>query len=309
MGSNEINAEIAGWNALQSRLKHLDPDSKSLHEDMIRRAEPAASCSNGTPPALEPGIRLEADGRMHFNPKDPKSVLPIYACHFDGVGFVPGKQNNVTSVYRNHYGVEAINSIVTAQRRWHGVDRDTGHDVLLDMKRLGLNHEKLEANGLDFGKSGAPFTYIDISDGKQSMRSFTPLQHAPTITVTPKTMTEPAALRISTADAPLFDALRQRLPPQTSPDRLAQIALAARLGGVTAGNLHAVDVDGQRLHVVSTVPGLRGSIDLASAPPPQAESLQQLQQLDRLQARELEQFREEQAQINAAQGQAVQPER
>ena len=75
----------------------------------------------------------------------------------------------------------------------------------------------------------------------------------------------------------LHNSLRQRLPPETSPDRLAQVTVAARMGGITAGNLQAVDVDGQRLHVVSNVPGLRGSIDLASAPPPQAESLQQLQ--------------------------------
>lgn len=295
VGANEVLAEVGGWNALQSRLKHLNPDSRSLKEDMIKRADKLTDCVSGTPPKLQSGLHLESDGSMRLGPGNSKNVEPLYACHFDGFGIDPESKNKLPSAYRNHYGVTIIESIAAAHRNSHNPP-----EALLNLKKLGLDHDTLQRNGVDLGGPGRTFSYVEIDDRGRPIayRQLKQAEHSPTITATPKSQTEQPAIGISTADAPLFDALRQRLPPETSPDRLAQIAVAARLGGVTAGNLQAVDVDGQRLHVVSTVPGLRGSVDLGTAPPPQAESLQQLQQHNHQHA--LERSRQAEREANQA---------
>ena len=308
--STETAAEVAGWNALQDRVRFTSENKQVDKQNLLQRADASSPCvtTENEVAKLQPGLTLEPDGRLLLTDR-PANNAAMFACFFNreprhtGLGYL-GRSD-----YPNYYGAGIVSEIAQIEHYHNGTDRGAP-EIHLNLKKLGLDHDILKGNDINLGGPGRTFSYVEIDDKGRSMayRQLKQPELSPTITVTPKAMTEPA-LGISTTDAPLFDALRQRLPPETSPDRLAQIALAARHGGVTAGNLQAVDVDGQRLHVVSNVPGLRGSIDLASAPPPQAESLQQLQQLDRKRARELEQFREQQAQINAAQGQAVQPER
>lgn len=278
--STETAAEVAGWNALQDRVRFTSENKQVDKQNLLQRADASSPCvtTENEVAKLQPGLTLEPDGRLLLTDR-PANNAAMFACFFNreprhtGLGYL-GRSD-----YPNYYGAGIVSEIAQIEHYHNGTDRGAP-EIHLNLKKLGLDHDILQGNDIDLGGPGRTFSYVEIDDKGRSMayRQLKQPELSPTITVTPKTMTEPAALGISTADAPLFDALRQRLPPETSPDRLAQIALAARLGGVTAGNLQAMDVDGQRLHVVSNVPGLRGSIDLASPPPPQAESLQQLQQ-------------------------------
>jgi hypothetical protein len=57
---------------------------------------------------------------------------------------------------------------------------------------------------------------------------------------------------------------------------VAQIALAAKQGGIEAGKIRTVDVIDQTMVLTGTTPGTRASIDLTLPPPPAEESQQQL---------------------------------
>ena len=87
---------------------------------------------------------------------------------------------------------------------------------------------------------------------------------------------EPGAARLTARDiAPaLYDELKQRLPSGLPEDRLAQIALAAKEGGVRAGQVRAVLVENDIVYVAGRVPGALGQVDLNRPAPPLQETLQ-----------------------------------
>lgn len=87
---------------------------------------------------------------------------------------------------------------------------------------------------------------------------------------------EPGAAKLAARDiAPsLYDELKQRLPTGLPEDRLAQITLAAREGGVKAGHIRAVLVENDTVYVAGRVPGALGQVDLNRPAPPLQETLQ-----------------------------------
>lgn len=87
---------------------------------------------------------------------------------------------------------------------------------------------------------------------------------------------EPAAATRSARDiAPaLYDDLKPRLPADLPEDRLAQITLAAREGGVKAGHIRAVLVEDGTVYVAGRIPGALGQVDLNRPAPPLQDTLQ-----------------------------------
>ena len=66
-------------------------------------------------------------------------------------------------------------------------------------------------------------------------------------------------------------------PAGVSDDRLAQIALAAKEGGIEAGRIRSMDIRGEHLLMTGTTPGTHAVVDLSTAPPPAEQSNQQFQ--------------------------------
>lgn len=102
-------------------------------------------------------------------------------------------------------------------------------------------------------------------------------------------------------DYSLYTELKQALPAEASEDRLAQITVAAKMGGVKAGQLDGIHIDEQSMQVFVSgkVPGNRCCVDLATPPPAVQETLQRSEAFDQQQAQQLAQFQAQQQNINA----------
>ncbi|MBT2118416.1 hypothetical protein KK141_20365 [Dyella sp. LX-66] len=98
-------------------------------------------------------------------------------------------------------------------------------------------------------------------------------------------MTEPAAAKLAARDiAPaLYDELKPQLPVGLPEERLAQVTLAAKEGGIKAGHVRAVLVENGTVYIAGRIPGMLGQVDLAKPAPPLQESLQRSAALDQRQ--------------------------
>lgn len=101
-------------------------------------------------------------------------------------------------------------------------------------------------------------------------------------------------------DYRLYSELKQVLPTGTSEERLAQITVAAKIGGVRAGQLDGVHIDEQsmQIFVSGKVPGNRCCVDLATPPPSLQETFQRSEAFDLQQAQRFAQFQAQQQSIN-----------
>lgn len=101
-------------------------------------------------------------------------------------------------------------------------------------------------------------------------------------------------------DYALYAELKQALPGEVSEDRLAQITVAAKMGGVKAGQLDGIHVDEQSMQVFVSgkVPGNRCCVDLATPPPTAQETLRRSEAFDQQQAQQLAQFQMQQQSIS-----------
>ena len=102
-------------------------------------------------------------------------------------------------------------------------------------------------------------------------------------------------------DYALYAELKQALPGEVSEDRLAQITVAAKMGGVRAGQLDGIHIDEQSMQafVSGKVPGNRCCVDLTTPPPTAQETLYCSEVFDQQQAQQLAQFQAHQQSINA----------
>ena len=102
-------------------------------------------------------------------------------------------------------------------------------------------------------------------------------------------------------DHALYAELKQALPTAISEDRLAQITVAAKVGGVRAGQLDGIHIDEQSLQVFVSgkIPGNRCCVDLATPPPTAQETLQRSEAFDQQQAQQLAQFQAQQQSVSA----------
>ncbi|MGO4703238.1 hypothetical protein [Dyella sp. 2RAB6] len=81
----------------------------------------------------------------------------------------------------------------------------------------------------------------------------------------------------------LYDELKPQLPATLPEERLAQITLAAKEGGIKAGQVRAVLVENDTVYVAGRIPGMLGQVDLGKPAPPLQDSLQRSAALDQRQ--------------------------
>jgi hypothetical protein len=96
-------------------------------------------------------------------------------------------------------------------------------------------------------------------------------------------LVEASTLRGRDVAPALYDELKQHLPADMSEERLAQVALAAREGGVKAGHIRAVLVENDTVYVAGRIPGMLGTVDLKTPAPALQDTLQRAAALDQQQ--------------------------
>lgn len=98
------------------------------------------------------------------------------------------------------------------------------------------------------------------------------------------------------SDYALYAELKQRVPPGISDDRLLQITVAAKMGGVKAGQVEHVHIGENPLKAIISGkgPGDWGRVDLATPPPTVQETLRHSEIFDRQQAQEIAQLQAQQ---------------
>jgi hypothetical protein len=107
-----------------------------------------------------------------------------------------------------------------------------------------------------------------------------------------------AAMLARSVDPALYDDLRTRLPEGTSPDRLAQVTLAAKQADIRAGDVQGLSLQNDStLLVHGRQPGDRAVVDLSTPPPTVEQTLAHADAYAGQQAQQWTQFQSEQQQI------------
>ena len=136
---------------------------------------------------------------------------------------------------------------------------------------------------------------LDTETIEKNVREFLPEAKQPDLPAMPVPL---SILDRDHPDRPLFRLLRQQLPG-VSDEKVAELTLAAKQGGVDARGVQDVQIRDGQAFVLGQRPGDRASLDLATAPPSLDDTLQRAEQFDRQQTQQLAQFQEQQRQINA----------
>jgi len=285
--NDESLGQIAGWNAVRSRLEAsgVKPTLTNMGnaDDRMRDFVPFRERLSD-PAVMRSGYELRSDLTMDPTPENIEAAGKHYFDRPTRDHIPPGNTERVLGInhdyvsnYPNHYGKQAIEDILAAEERAPLVN-GSKPEVRIDMDRLGLYEDVLEKQGLDLTRSHDRFPYFDSSPAHPGVQHF---DHTidgrnahRAVGTAPEVSLSPTAPERRTD--PLIAHVRGILPHDASDDRVAQIALAAKQGGIEAGKIRTVDVIDQTMVLTGTTPGTRASIDLTLPPPPAEESQQQL---------------------------------
>lgn len=114
-------------------------------------------------------------------------------------------------------------------------------------------------------------------------------QPAPETKREPLSYTAPARPQHS-----LFKELREKLPTGISDEKVAELTLAARQGGVRPNRVESVHVlDNGDAWVLGTIPGFDGMVNLRTPAPPMAETMQKAEAFEQQQQVQVAQWQEQ----------------
>ncbi|WP_049622788.1 XVIPCD domain-containing protein [Frateuria defendens] len=323
---DEASAQIAGWNALRSRVEH-DQGSVTLAD--LHKVAPSRTADFIERPhgswVPHPNVQLNPDLSM---PHTPANVAAMGHNYFDrptAAHLQPGDTRNPMGLghggaedYPNYYAGWAVAVIGSEERAAvhpHGVTPQ----VQINMAHAGLYEDMMEKAGLNLAPSMQSVPYLDSSTQPATAHRFDhtadgphKYQHVP---VAPNRLDDPGH-----PDHTLYQqarghvvALDQSLgrTPDVHTDQLASAAaVQARADGLQRIDQVALSTDGQRLWAVQTPPGrtdhlfdLRTSVPTSEAMTPMHESaakwpeaMQQFQQTQAQQQVQSQQVTQEQAQ-------------
>jgi hypothetical protein len=169
------------------------------------------------------------------------------------------------SDYPNYYARWAVATASWAEQSAPLVNGQKPQ-IEINMAHAGLYEEMMERSGLGLpSKQAVP--YLDSSGAPATTHRFDHTLDGPNQNTYVPVSRSPS---VSLANSELHKELKNALPSETSQDRIAQIALAAKEGGIKAGHIRTMDVVGQNLMLTGVTPGTHASVDL-STPPPSAE--------------------------------------
>lgn len=187
---DEAIANIAGWNALLSRERELQPNANGLDvmiqvrnkrlDDFI---EPDPSNQKAARP--KPGYTFNPDGSLTPTAANIEAAaqhffdLPsrLYASPGQrSVGLGEGKPPS--DDYTNFYGNWALERIFQAEDRANVQYNGARPQIAIDMAGIGLKEDLLERGGLDLGTDKTPRSYLDTSTAQPTPGLFHHTQDA-----------------------------------------------------------------------------------------------------------------------------------
>lgn len=279
--TDEAQANIAGWNALLSREQHLNPDFKTKEMPMIlNRASDFVERESSGEITPRQGLTLNRDGSID---ETRENVAAMAVHYFDRPSPVYAKLgerslglgSSKVLDYTNYYLKEPVEKVLAAEANASQF-RGQQPELTIDSASLGLKEDLLEREGLNLGAKKGPVPYFDSSQLPSSPHFFDSGAKAATSHQQPIARDAGAVLPGSPEIHPMVRDLREMLPEGTSPDRLSQIALAAKQGGIEAGSIRTLDVQGDRLLLTGRTSGTRAEVDLSVPPPDGAVSNREL---------------------------------
>ncbi len=149
----EALAELNGMNTLADRIS---ADGSLTRASFAARADEVSSCVTGTPPTLDPRVRLDLSTGTF--PVDPANLDAVATCFYDAA-------REKGEDYRYEAAAHAISVIAQKefQARWQDPGR-THTGVELDFKALGLDPHTLRMQTFDLGpRRDGPFYLVDTS--------------------------------------------------------------------------------------------------------------------------------------------------
>lgn len=172
---DEAGAEIAGWNAIVSRVKVTNPNP-SLQD--IYAAQPSRMADfidqQGTRPnysyTLKPNLTLNPDMTLSATPANVEAMGRNY---FDKAAADARLGAIGSSDYVNYYGRGPVSFIAQTEHHYHppqpGV---TAPQMGLNLSALRLSEKLLEENGIDLGRHPQPLPYYDFGNQPPTARLF-----------------------------------------------------------------------------------------------------------------------------------------
>lgn len=319
---DEAGAQIAGWNALRSRVQH-DQGSVTLTD--LYNALPARAADfiepHGAGFVPHANVQLNPDLSM---PHTPANVTGMGHNYFDrptAAHLQPGDTRNPMGLghgraedYPNYYAGWAVAVIGSEERAAvhpHGVTPQ----VQINMKHAGLYEDMMEKAGLDLGKSKQSVPYLDSSTQPATPHRFdhtadgpNQFQHVP---VAPNRLDDPGH-----PDHALFQQVRGHVAaldqslgrtPDVHTDQLASSAtVQARADGLHRVSQVALSDDGSRLWAVQTPPGRTDHLFDKQSSVPTAEAMTPMEQSAAKWPEAMQQFQQTQAQQQAQSQQVTQ---
>ena len=309
---DEAKAEIAGWNALHSRLQH-DHGHVSVTSMNIASPSRAADFSDGRNGKFVPRSNLQLNPDLSISPT-PANVAAMGHNYFDrptAAHRQAGDTRNVMALahggvedYPNYYAGWAIATIGAEERAAvHG--KGPAPRIQLNMAHAGLYEDMMEKAGLNLAPSKQSIPYMDSSTQPAVPHRFDhtidgphQYQHVP---VAPQRLDDPAH-----PDHALFQQARGHVAaidhslgraPDMHTDQLASaVTVQARADGLQRIDLAALSTDGQRLWAVQTPAGRRDHLFDLRTSVPTAEAMTSMDQSGAKWPQAMHQFEQHHAQ-------------
>jgi hypothetical protein len=319
---DEASAELAGWNALRSRVEH-DQGRVTLID--MANALPARAAD-----FIEPqGAGFVAHANLQLNPdlslsQTPANVAGMGHNYFDRPAAShrqPGDMRNTMALghngvedYPNYYAGWAVATIGAEERAAvHG--KGPAPQIQLNMAHAGLYEDMMEKAGLDLAPSKQSIPYLDSSTQPAVPHTFDHTANGPHryqhVPIAPQRLDDPAhpdhALYQQARDHVV--ALDQSLgrTPDVHTDQLASAtAVRARADGLQRIDQIALSADGQRLWAVQTPPGRTDHLFDKQSSVPTAEAMTSMAQSGAQWPQAMQQFEQHHAQVQQQQVQAQQ---
>nr|WP_063570904.1 XVIPCD domain-containing protein [Luteibacter rhizovicinus] len=176
---DEARGQIAGWNAVQSWMQASGkPVTLQAMGEADNRMRDFVPFVPGLQAAAHPDIALNEDMTISPTPGNIEALGKHYfdrptRDHFPSGSNerVMGLNHDHVSNYPNHYGKQAIEQILAAEKK-APLFQGRKPEPTFDMARLGLFEDVLERQGLDLTKSHGNGEYFDSTQLPAAPRTF-----------------------------------------------------------------------------------------------------------------------------------------
>jgi hypothetical protein len=172
---DEAKAEIAGWNALMSRHKQIQPLAPELDlmlmtgngrvKDFIEQDPTVTTTVKARPLS---GLTFNQDGTPSMSAGNITAMGQHYFNKPDHAHAQPGQRSlgigeKGTSDYSNYYGTFAVEQTIGLERRFAQPVNGVMPQMTINMAAARLSEELLEKEGINLGANKTPQPYYDSS--------------------------------------------------------------------------------------------------------------------------------------------------